>query len=320
MKLNRSDVFKTPTTQTFIKKPLLELNNSKDDESSSDEDNLPLNLNPDIEDEKVSKRKKKSLVYRETKKVERIISKIDSVNLDQSSESIEVEEEKSLKDRRKEKKKLKREYEKNQAEEVAKKKKKKKSSKIIDSDEEMINNESTSSKSEKVRIATPIRKKKKSKKNVNKLTQLIESSESKRLMEDDISMNESDIKKSIKRAKLIEADDEDNIDKLNSEHHLNLPFKHKPALIESLNFESSLRKEKKKMKNKKRDKEFSIKKWETKQAKKFEKTEMKKLKRLRNLERTEERKQLTKKELKKLAKKMLRDEVDKIEIDSLKFS
>lgn len=286
---NKTDLFKAPSISSVapLKKPLLELNSSKDD-SSSDEEHLPLNLENDGADD--TKRRSKKRKYHQMKKVEKIINKIDSVNLDQSV-SVTNEEhfkEKSLKEKRKEKKKLKRELKKltdeSEEEKVSKKIKISKS----------VNDSKLHIKiTKEVHVDTPVRKKKTAKNKLNKLEILTESNE-KCDLDDDIKMDDSTSEKQSLRLRL-KVSKKDKIDQLNSIHHQNVPYKHIPLPPNEMNFESSEKKEKKMKKRKKT-------KWEKKQEMKKKKIDKKKQKSMKNSERREEK--VSAKKLKKLAKKV----------------
>lgn len=321
----RNDAFKASTAAA--KKPLIELNSSKEDNSNSDDD-LPLNLE-EKHQSKVNSRTRK----RQIEKVKKITFEIDSFNFEKKLQESPVKE-KSLKQRRKDKKKLKRDLEEvdnNNDDAVNEVKKKKKKKSILDDDEDMIDSilvkepkhvkkigykldsfhiSPSKTSSKKVRITTPIRNKKKSKKRIDPLPELTEdnehSSSKRHEKDDDDDDDESKEKCSVsKRVKLDDEafyDDADDIDKINSIHHQNVPFKHKVVQVENDNFESSSKKDKKKSK-KKKDNGFSTKEWELKQNKKHENLEKKKQKRLKNMERRDGK--LSAQKLKKLAKQQL---------------
>lgn len=324
----KNDAFKTPAaTTTITKKPLLELNSSKDDDDSSSEDDLPLNLVAKDQPEIKSNKRK-----RQIEKVKKITSIIDAFNIDKLKEEQESPvKEKSLKQRRKDKKKLKKELEELDDCNV---KKKKKATVADDDDEEMIASNlekepkhikkigykldgfhisPSKSSSKKVRITTPIRNKKKSKSIVEPLPELAEDNEhnkNKRRDSDDDDDDEGEEKCSAsKRVKINDeplCDEEDDIDKINSIHHQNVPFKHKAVQVTNDNFENSSKKDKKKGKKKKKDIGFSTSEWELKQSKKHENIEKKKQKRLKNMERRDGIDgRLSAKKLKKLAKQQL---------------
>lgn len=321
----KNDAFKTPAaTTTITKKPLLELNSSKDDDDSSSEDDLPLNLVAKDQPEIKSNKRK-----RQIEKVKKITSIIDAFNIDKLNEEQESPvKEKSLKQRRKDKKKLKKELEELDDCNV---KKKKKASVADDDDEEMFASNlekepkhikkigykldgfhisPSKSSSKKVRITTPIRNKKKSKTIVEPLPELSEDNEHNKNKRRDSDDDEGEEKCSAsKRVKINDealCDEEDDIDKINSIHHQNVPFKHKAVQVTNDNFENSSKKDKKKGKKKKKDIGFSTSEWELKQSKKHENIEKKKQKRLKNMERRDGIDgRLSAKKLKKLAKQQL---------------
>lgn len=306
--------------QITAKNPLKELNSTKDGDDDSSNDDLPLNLE-EKEQSKISSSKRK----RQMEKVKSITSKINSFNIEKQLQEDSRVKEMSLKQRRKEKKKLKRELQELSDNDVVdvKNKKKKKLSILDDDDEDMKTSVSVQKEpkpvkkigykldsfhispskvaTKKVRITTPIRNKKKSKKNIEALPKLAEDYEHSK-QEGELN-DESSVSKRVNLDEEAFCDDGDDIDKINSVHHQNVPFKHKAVQVEINNFESSSRKDKKKSKKNKKDIGFNTKEWELKQNKKHENLEKKKQKRLKNMHRRDEK--LSAKKLKKLAKQQL---------------
>lgn len=345
MKRNKSEVFKVPSNDNKIsKKPLLELNSSKDDSSN---DELPLNL------EKTPSKDKKKSKKHDRKKVNKFVNEIEAKLCLEESPPAEDESsaaEMSLKERRKGKKRLKRELEVESVlhsddamgNEPSKKKKKRKKQKL-ETHEVSTSQESEQKTPKNIkklsykldgfhlasspRIPTPARKKKGEKKIITKMVQISEENPtSKRLLEDDIAMEEKKSPKAEpKRLKLDASEDEgeDNVDKLNAEHHLNRPFKDVAIQVET-SFESSSKKEKRSSSKKKKKERgsFSTNEWEMKQKKKHDKTEKKKLKRLKNMERREKTKEVSKKALKKLKKKEFEASADVVltQMNTIDFS
>lgn len=353
LKKNKEEVFKQPENssplKTTKKRPLIELNTSKDESS---EEELPLNL--ESESTAASKAERKKFKKSHMKKLNKIASKIDSIELESPSKSIgDVEPivESTLQKRRKEKKLKKCELqeivESSEAESIVKKKFKT----LLDEDNQMgegdmnlrkkkkkRKNEEKESKqvlssspeklpnTQNVHVDTPMRKKKKkTRKDIAGMEKISEGRESyKRLIEDDIAMSDNqDVPVKSKKIKLHDPyeatgddDESDIVDTINSEHFQNMPFKNKTCEVEHINFESSLKKDKK---SKKKDKGFSTVDWEVKHKKKTEKIEKQKRKKLKNMERKELKRE--KRNLKKIAKKELATKTELLanKIDSLEF-
>lgn len=351
LKKSKESVFKQPEPADIIapskKRPLIELNNSKDDDSSDEDTKLPLNLESAHGVNSASERKKLKKIH--LKKLNKIASKIDSIELESPKKNMsQTIEEIPLRERRKEKKRQKRELdeviESSEAEIVGKKRCKT----VLEDDEQMADSEiklkkkkkknrkqrkndvdsavpySSSEKipTPKVRNLTPMRQKKKSKNFVAGIEKISEDRESyKRLLEDDIAMSDNCDPNKPKKIKLNDPyeatgdDESDIVDALNAEHHQNASFRNKTSEVENLNFESST----KKVKKPKKKEKFSTDDWEVKNMKKAAKVEKEKRKKLKNMERKDEKKE--KRNLKKLAKQELALKTATLtnEINSLDF-
>lgn len=303
LKTNRSEVFKAPAESTLSKqarkRPLVELNSSKD-ESSSDESELPINLESN---KKASKSKKK----KDKKEVNHLANIIESIGIDRNlpkQTDTPVHQDTPIK---KKKDKLK-----------TKSKESEDLNKIIEEIEQIGEDRSKKKK-----------KKKAKKRNLNddddEIMPTIEA--------DEKSKNEDENHLKAKRAKLdgfvedSNSESDADIDKINEIHHINL-HNNKLASAEapkSKNLESSLKKKKKK-KGKDKVALTNDDSWKLQTTKKMEKYEQKKQKQKLKLEKlsNHESRNLSKKAKKKLRKeekKRLAELTDTVitEINSVGF-